>query len=63
LEAVQRVQRVELKEFYNGHRRLSAQERVDLFPQIDQAQPLTRDPARVEASALRVQAGPNNGAP
>jgi transposase len=55
LEAVQRVRRAELKEFYDGHRRLSAQERVDLFRQIDQAQPLTRDPALVEASALMVQ--------
>jgi hypothetical protein len=55
LEAGPPVRRVEWKEFYDGHRRLAAPERVDLFRQIDQAQPLTRDPARVEASALRVQ--------
>ena len=55
LEAVQRARRAELREFYDAHRRLSASDRLDLFRQIDQAQPLTRDPALVEASALMVQ--------
>ena len=32
-----------------------AEEREDLFPQINQAHPLTRDPALVEASALMAQ--------
>jgi len=52
LEAGPRVQRVAWKDFYDGHRRLAAPERVDRFRQIDQAQPPTRDPAPVEASAL-----------
>ena len=54
LEAGPRVQRVAWKDFYDGHRRLAAPERVDRFRQIDQAQPPTRDPAPVEASALMV---------
>jgi len=55
LEAVQRARRGEVKDFYDHHRRLSTQERADLFRQIDQAQPLTRDAALVEASALMAQ--------
>jgi transposase len=55
LEAAQRARRGELRRFYDRHRRLSTQEREDLFRQIDQAQPLTRDPALVEASALMAQ--------
>ena len=55
LEAVQRARRAQLKSFYHRHRRLSTEERQDLFRQIDQAQPLTRDSALVEASALMAQ--------
>jgi transposase len=55
LQAVQGARRTELRRYYDHHRRLSAQEREDLFRQIDQAQPLTRDPALVEASALMAQ--------
>jgi transposase len=56
LEAIQRASRTELQQFYHDHRRLSAEEREKLFIQIDQAQPLTRDRALVEASALMAQA-------
>jgi transposase len=55
LEAVQHARRTELQQFYQDHRRLSAEERTRLFAQIDQAQPLTRDRALVEASALMAQ--------
>ncbi len=55
LEAVQQARRSKLRRFYERERRLSAQEREDLFHQIDQAQPLTRDPALVQASALMAQ--------
>jgi transposase len=55
LEAVQRVRRSELRRFYHDHRRLSAEELGQLFQQIDNAQPLTRDRALVEASALMAQ--------
>jgi transposase len=55
LEAVQRTRRAKLRQFYERHRRLSSAEREELFRRIDQAPPLTRDPARVEASALMVQ--------
>jgi transposase len=55
LEAVQRTSRAELQRFYEDHRRLSAEERAKLFAQIDQAQPLTRDWALVNASALMAQ--------
>lgn len=55
LEAVQQAPRAELRRFYHAHRRLSNEERASLFRQIDQAQPLTHDPALVEASALMVQ--------
>jgi len=55
LQAVQRASRAERREFYDRHRRLSTQEREDLFRQIDQAQPLTRDQALVQASALMAQ--------
>jgi transposase len=55
LEALQQASRSELRDFYDHHRRLSTQERDDLFRQIDQAQPLTRDTALVEASALMAQ--------
>ena len=52
---MQQANRAELRQFYDRHRRLSAEEREDLFPQINQAHPLTRDPALVEASALMAQ--------
>jgi transposase len=55
LEAVQQARRAKLRDFYDHRRRLSAEEREDLFRQIDQAQPLTRDQALVEASALMAQ--------
>lgn len=55
LEAVQQARRSELRQFYEQHRRLSAEERAELFRQIDQAQPLTRDRALVDASALMAQ--------
>lgn len=55
LEAVQQARRSKLRRFYDRERRLSTEEREDLFRQIDQAQPLTRDPALVEASALMAQ--------
>ena len=55
LEAVQRTRRAKLRRFYERHRRLSSEEREELFRQIDQAQPLTRDRALVEASTLMVQ--------
>jgi transposase len=55
LEALQQARRAKLRQFYANHRRLSAEERVQLFQQIDQAQPLTRDRALIEASALMVQ--------
>lgn len=55
LEAVQRARRAEVQQFYQDHRRLSAEERAQLFLRIDQAQPLTRDRALVEASALMAQ--------
>lgn len=55
LQAVQRARRAPLRNFYERHRRLSAEEREELFRQIDQAQPLTRDRALVEASALMAQ--------
>jgi transposase len=56
LQAVQQAPRTELQQFYHDHRRLSTEEREKLFTQIDQAQPLTRDRALVEASALMAQA-------
>ncbi len=56
LQAVQRASRTELQQFYKDHRRLSTEEREKLWAQIDQAQPLTRDRALVEASALMAQA-------
>lgn len=56
LEAVQQARRTELEQFYHDHRRLSKEEREKLFAQIDQAQPLTRDRALVEASSLMAQA-------
>lgn len=56
LEAVQQTSRAELQRFYHDHRRLSAGETEKLFAEIDQAQPLTRDRALVEASALMTQA-------
>lgn len=55
LEAVQRVRRKTLQQFYRDHRRISAEELEKLFAQIDHAQPLTRDPALVNASSLMVQ--------
>lgn len=55
LEAVQQARRSDLRRFYDEHRRLSAEERDELFRQIDRAQPLTRDPALIDASALMAQ--------
>lgn len=55
LEALQRARRSELRRFYHDHRRLSAEERDQLLDAISQAQPLTRDRALVEASALMTQ--------
>lgn len=55
LEAVQQARRSQLRRFYHDHRRLSAEGLHQLFQQIDQAQPLTRDRALVEASALMSQ--------
>lgn len=56
LQALQQAHRADLKQFYQDHRRLSAEEREKLFTAIDLAQPLTRDRALVEASALMAQA-------
>lgn len=56
LQAVQQASRTELEQFYHDHRRLSAEQRTELLAQIGQAQPLTRDRALVEASALMAQA-------
>lgn len=56
LQAVQQARRTELQQFYHDHRRLSTEEREELFAQIDQALPLTRDRALVEASSLMAQA-------
>lgn len=55
LEALQRASRSKVKRFYEEHRRLSAPQRAELFAQMDQAQPLTRDRALVQASALMAQ--------
>ncbi len=55
LEAVQKAHRPHLRRFYHDHRRLSAEELGQLFQQIDDALPLTRDRALVEASALMAQ--------
>jgi hypothetical protein len=53
--------RAELRRLlYDRHRRLSAQEREDLFRQTDQAKPPTRDQALVEASALMAQGWPSD---
>jgi transposase len=56
LRAIQQASRDEVQQFYHDHRRLSAEQRGELFAQIDHAQPLTRDAALVEASALMAQA-------
>ncbi|HEX5412377.1 MAG TPA: transposase [Terriglobia bacterium] len=55
LEAVEQARRSALRRFYHDHRRPSAEELGQLFQQIDHAQPLTRDRALVEASALMAQ--------
>ena len=55
LEAVEGASRSELRRFFHEHRRLSAEGLQQLFQEIDHAQPLTRDPALVEASALMAQ--------
>jgi transposase len=55
LEALQRAPRSRVRRFYQEHRRLSAEELRQLGQAIDQAQPLTRDRALVEASALMAQ--------
>jgi len=55
LQAVERASRSELRRFYHDHRRLSAEELRKLFQEIDHTQPLTRDPALVNASALMAQ--------
>jgi transposase len=56
LEDIQHASRAELQQFYDDRRRLSTEERKNLFIQINQAQPLTRDQALVKASALMAQA-------
>ncbi len=55
LEAVQRASRSALRRFYHDHRRLSTEERDQLFQAIDHARPLTQDRALLEASALMTQ--------
>lgn len=55
LEGLQRAGRSQLRRFYHDHRRLSAEDLKQLFQQIDHAQPLSRDRALVEASALMAQ--------
>lgn len=55
LDALQRASRSELRRFYHAHRRLSTDEREKLFGEINHAQPLTRDRALMEASALMAQ--------
>jgi transposase len=55
LEAVERARRSELRRFYHDHRRRAAEDLRQLFQQIDHAQPLTRDRALLEASALMAQ--------
>jgi len=55
LEALQEARRSALRRFFHDHRRLSAEERDQLFEQIDHARSLTQDPALVEASALMTQ--------
>ncbi len=55
LEAVQGASHSKLRRFYHEHRRLSAEEREQLFEAITHARPLTQDPALVEASALMTQ--------
>jgi transposase len=55
LPALQQAGRSELERYYREHRRLSGEERDQLLGQIQQAQPLTRDQAWVEASALMAQ--------
>jgi transposase len=52
LEALQQAPRSRVRRFFQEHRRLSAEELQQLGQAIDQAQPLTRDRALVEASAL-----------
>ena len=55
LEALQEARRSTLRRFFHDHPRLSAEERDQLFEQIDHARSLTQDPALVEASALMTQ--------
>jgi transposase len=55
LTALQAAGREEWQCFYQAHRRLSPPERDEIFQQIPQAQPLTRDRALVDASALMAQ--------
>lgn len=55
LPVLQQAPRSELERYYREHRRLSGPERDQLLGQIQQAQPLTRDQAWVEASALMAQ--------
>ncbi|HEX5412273.1 MAG TPA: IS110 family transposase [Terriglobia bacterium] len=55
LEGLQGASRSQLRRFYHDHRRLSAEDLKQLFQQIDHAQPLSRDRALVEASALMTQ--------
>lgn len=55
LEGLQGASRSQLRRFYHDHRRLSAEDLKKLFQQIDRGQPLTRDRALVEASALMTQ--------
>lgn len=55
LEALQGAPRSQVRRFYQEHRRLSLEERQQLEQALDQAQPLSRDRALVEASALMAQ--------
>lgn len=55
LEGLQGASRSQLRRFYHDHRRLSAEDLKKLFQQIDRGQPLSRDRALVEASALMTQ--------
>ena len=55
LEAVEQARRSQLRRFYHDHRRLSAEGLKQLFREMDRAQPLSRDRALVEASALMTQ--------
>ncbi len=55
LEAWQAAGRSTQRKFYRRHRRLPAEELEKLLDAVAQAQPLTRDPALLEASVLMTQ--------